>query len=214
MKQLFLVDWAIQPDGDPSDLQQLKQDPIDQPGDATIVTVPSGPYGSKDPNVHLLLESINAARFSITITTPYFVPNEVLATALLNATYRGVKVTLIVPAIADSAAVTWAARRYFDDMLSAGVRILLYNGGLLHTKSIAVDDEYALFGTVNFDNRSLHLNFEMMLLIFDRQFMVDINKLHLSYAEKCSPVDPNTWYHRPLTERLKEGASYLISPLL
>ena len=160
------------------------------------------------------LESINAARFSITITTPYFVPNEVLATALLNATYRGVKVTLIVPAIADSAAVTWAARRYFDDMLSAGVRILLYNGGLLHTKSIAVDDEYALFGTVNFDNRSLHLNFEMMLLIFDRQFMVDINKLHLSYAEKCSPVDPNTWYHRPLTERLKEGASYLISPLL
>lgn len=214
LETTFSVDWAIQPDGDPSDLQQLKQDPIEQPGDATIVAVPSGPYGSKDPNVHLLLESINAARFSITITTPYFVPNEVLATALLNATYRGVKVTLIVPAVADSSAVTWAARRYFDDMLSAGVHILLYHGGLLHTKSIAVDDEYALFGTVNFDNRSLHLNFEMMLLIFDRQFMADINKLHLSYAEKCSPVDPNTWYHRPLTERLKEGASYLISPLL
>ena len=214
LETTFLVDWAIQPDGDPSDLQQLKQNLIEQPGEATIVAVPSGPYGSKEPNLHLLLESINAARFSITITTPYFVPNEVLATALLNAAYRGVKTTLIVPAVADSSAVTWAARRYFDDLLSAGIRILLYHGGLLHTKSIAVDDEYALFGTVNFDNRSLHLNFEMMLLIFDREFIDNINKLHLSYAEKCSPVDPDLWYHRPLIERLKEGASYLISPLL
>lgn len=215
LEATFLVDWAIQPDGDPSDLQRSEADiSVEQPGSATIVTVPSGPYGTHDPNVYLLLEAINAARFHITITTPYFVPNEVLATALLNATHRGVKITLIVPAQADSYAVTWAARRYYDDMLSAGVRILLYHGGLLHTKSIAVDDEYVLFGTVNFDNRSLHLNFEMMLLIFDSDFVTDIKKLHNSYAEKCSPLDPTTWRDRPISERLKEGACYLISPLL
>ena len=199
----------------PSDLEWVHSvPPIPQLGTATIVTVPSGPYGHKDPNLYLLLDAINAARFNITITTPYFVPNEGLATALLSAAYRGVKIRLIVPANADSKAVTWAARRYFDDMLSAGVEVLLYNGGLLHTKSISVDDEYAVFGTVNFDNRSIHLNFEMMLLIFDAGFIQDIKKLHDSYAEQCSRLDPETWYRRPVSERLKEGACYLISPLL
>ena len=215
LRATFLIDWAIQPDGDPSDLERVHSvPPIPQLGTATIVTVPSGPYGQKDPNLYLLLDTINAARFNITITTPYFVPNEGLATALLSAAYRGVKIRLIVPANADSKAVTWAARRYFDDMLSAGVEVLLYNGGLLHTKSISVDDEYAVFGTVNFDNRSIHLNFEMMLLIFDAGFIHDLKKLHDSYAEQCSRLDPETWYRRPVSERLKEGACYLISPLL
>lgn len=132
----------------------------------------------------------------------------------MSAAYRGVKITLIVPSRADSRAVTWAARRYFDDMLAAGVNILLFSGGLLHTKSISVDDEYAVFGTVNFDNRSIHLNFEMMLLIFDTGFIQDIKKLHDSYADQCSRLDPDAWRHRPLSERLKEGACYLISPLL
>ena len=94
------------------------------------------------------------------------------------------------------------------------MRILLYNGGLLHTKSVAVDDEYALFGTVNFDNRSLHLNFEMMLLIFDPVFLCDIKKLHRLYESKCSSVNTEVWQRRPLVDRLKEGACYLISPLL
>lgn len=215
LRSTFLIDWAIQPDGDPSDLERVHTSfKIPQPGTATIVTVPSGPYGHKDPNLYLLLDAINAARFNITITTPYFVPNEGLATALLSAAYRGVKITLIVPAKADNKAVTWAARRYFDDMLAAGIEVLLYKGGLLHTKSIAVDDEYAVFGTVNFDNRSIHLNFEMMLLIFDSEFIQDIKKLHDSYAEQCSRLDSETWYRRPMSERLKEGACYLISPLL
>ena len=215
LRATFQIDWAIQPDGDPSDLERVHAvRKIPQFGNATIVTVPSGPYGHQDPNLYLLLDAINAARFNITITTPYFVPNEGLATALLSAAYRGVKITLIVPSRADSWAVTWAARRYFDDMLAAGVSILLYNGGLLHTKSISVDDEYAVFGTVNFDNRSIHLNFEMMLLIFDTDFIQDIKKLQDSYAEQCSRLDPGTLRNRPMSERLKEGACYLISPLL
>lgn len=215
LESMFLNDWALQPDGDLSDLEEIVESTcIDQPGSATVVTVPSGPYGMRDSNLFLLLDSINAARFSLTITTPYFVPNEVLATALLNAAHRGVEVTLIIPAEADSRTVSWAARRYFDDLLGANIRILLYHGGLLHTKSVAVDDEYALFGTVNFDNRSLHLNFEMMLLIFDPAFMADIKKLHLLYESKCSRVDAAAWKKRPLLDRLKEGASYLVSPLL
>ncbi len=157
---------------------------------------------------------VNDAQHSITITTPYFVPNEVLSAALLNAAYRGVAVKLIVPEKADSAMVSWAGRRHYHDLLEAGVKILTYHGGLLHTKSIAIDGEYAVFGTVNFDNRSLHLNFEMMLLIFDTNFLQALKHLHQQYETQCNMVDAENWHKRPISAKLKEGAAYLLAPLL
>jgi cardiolipin synthase len=215
LEGIFLTDWALQPDGDPSDMDPLPlNDLYEQPGEATTVVVPSGPLLSHNTGQSLLLEAINAARFSLCITTPYFIPSEALAAALEVAARRGVKVTLIIPELADSRTVTYAGRRYFDDLLTAGIRILLYRGGLLHTKSIAVDDTYAVFGTVNFDNRSIQLDFEVSMLIFDEQFMADIKKLHQHYAEQCREIDPSQWRHRPISDRLKEGASYLLSPLL
>lgn len=215
LKVTFVNDWALQPDGDMSDIEVEKpKDPIPQQGKGAVVTVPSGPYTQREANLYLLLQAINDAHYSITITTPYFVPNEVLSAALLNAAYRGVSITLIVPEKADSAMVSWAGRRHYHDLLEAGVRILSYHGGLLHTKSIAIDDEYAVFGTVNFDNRSLHLNFEMMLLIFDTDFLQALKKLHEQYSTQCSQIDATSWSNRPLSDRLKEGASYLLAPLL
>ncbi|EJW93303.1 cardiolipin synthetase, partial [gut metagenome] len=171
-----------------------------------VVTVPSGPYSQREANLYLLLQAINDAQHSITITTPYFVPNEVLSAALLNAAYRGVSVTLIVPEKADSAMVSWAGRRHYHDLLEAGVRILTYHGGLLHTKSIAIDGEYAVFGTVNFDNRSLHLNFEMMLLIFDTSFLQALKKLHEQYETQCNPIDAKNWQKRPIYGKIERGS--------
>ena len=215
LKITFVNDWALQPDGDMSDIEPARDHaPIPQKGHASVVTVPSGPYTQREANLYLLLEAINGARHSITVTTPYFVPNEVLSAALLNAAYRGVDVKLIVPEKADSAMVGWAGRRHFHDLLEAGAQILSYRGGLLHTKSIAIDDEYAVFGTVNFDNRSLHLNFEMMLLIFDADFLQALKKLHEHYESQCSLIEAKSWAKRPLSDKLKEGAAYLLAPLL
>lgn len=215
LKITFVNDWALQPDGDMSDIEPPRDHaPILQKGHASVVTVPSGPYTQREANLYLLLEAINGARHSITVTTPYFVPNEVLSAALLNAAYRGVDVKLIVPENADSAMVGWAGRRHFHDLLEAGAQILSYRGGLLHTKSIAIDDEYAVFGTVNFDNRSLHLNFEMMLLIFDTDFLQALKKLHEHYESQCSLIEAKSWAKRPLSDKLKEGAAYLLAPLL
>lgn len=215
LEAIFLTDWALQPDGDPSDMDILPLHELyEQPGNATTVVVPSGPLHGYNPGQNLLLESINAARFSLCITTPYFIPSEALAAALEVASRRGVKVTLIIPERADSRTVTYAGRRYFDDLLTAGIRILLYRGGLLHTKSLAVDDSFAVFGTVNFDNRSIQLDFEVSMLIFDEKFMADIKKLHEQYAAQSREIDPAGWRKRPVSDRLKEGASYLLSPLL
>ena len=77
-----------------------------------------------------------------------------------------------------------------------------------------MDDDFALFGTVNLDNRSLHLNFEMMLLVFDPAFVKALVTLMKSYEAACSVVDPATWHQRSLKERFLEGVCYLVSPLL
>ena len=162
----------------------------------------------------LVLESIASAQSTLTVTTPYFIPNESVVAALKNAVLRGVDVRLIVPRRCDGALVNWAMRRYFDDLLAGGVKIYLYEAGMLHTKSISIDGEVGIFGTLNIDNRSMHLNFELMMAIFDRQFVADLDSLTTDYMRKSSLLDPIRWRKRPLSNRLKEGASYLVSPLL
>ena len=77
-----------------------------------------------------------------------------------------------------------------------------------------MDDDFALFGTVNLDNRSLHLNFEMMLLVFDPAFVKSLVALMKTYEARCSVIDPATWHRRPLKVRFLEGVCYLVSPLL
>ena len=146
--------------------------------------------------------------------TPYFVPGEALALALQNAAVRGVKVLLIVAEKSDSRPVDYASRRYFEDLLRAGVKIFLHKKGMLHTKSIIIDGEVSLFGTVNMDMRSMHLNYELMLLVFDREFNRKIAMLNNQYEADSEQIALAKWYKRPIIERMKEGACYLISPLL
>jgi len=98
--------------------------------------------------------------------------------------------------------------------MAAGVRIAEFKGGLLHTKSLLIDRRIAMFGSVNFDMRSLHLNFEISLLIYNIEFCQRLNMLLQSYLQKSSFVDPVAWAKRSRLQRLKENAAYLISPLL
>ncbi len=214
MQLVFTTDWCLQPSQQQSKLPSLDLKEQPRTGEATSVLVPSGPYSVHDPNLYLLLEAIGQARHSLTITTPYFVPNETLMTALQTAAFRGVRIQLIIPERGNNAPVTWAGRRHFEALLDAGVNIWLYHGGLLHTKSIEIDGKIALFGTVNLDNRSLHLNFETTLLAYDTAFLSALQALHNTYISASTRVQICDWKARPLKHRLKEGLGYLISPLL
>ena len=215
LETVCLFDWALLSDGDPSDAELPPENEIKlNTGVATIATIPSGPANRDDRNLLLILEAIGRAEHTLTITTPYFIPTESVISAIINARLRGAEVTLIVPERCDSAASGWAMRRYFDVLLEVGVKIMLYEGGLLHTKSIVVDNEFAVFGTLNIDNRSLHLNFELMMSIFDKNFVRSLTALHKTYEMHCSVIDPAIWRQRPISDRIKEGATYLISPLL
>lgn len=187
---------------------------FDAPDQATVMIVPSGPGTTNDANQRLILEAIHRAKRNVEIVTPYFIPGEALALALQNAAIKGVRVTLILSEKSDAPMVNYASHRYFDDLLKSGVRILLYKKGMLHTKSITVDGELSLFGTVNMDMRSMHLNYELMLLVFDKEFSRKVSALNSTYAESASEINLYLWYKRSVWERMKEGASYLLSPLL
>jgi cardiolipin synthase len=176
--------------------------------------VPSGPAFRPEAIHQLLLTTIYLARRELLITTPYFVPDDTLFTALISAAHRGVEVTIVVPSKVDSRLVRYASRSLFDDLLSAGVQIAGFNGGLLHTKSITVDGEICVFGSVNLDMRSLWLDFEISLFIYDLNFIAEVRAMQAKYIEDSEMMDLNEWRKRSKTQQFIENAAHLVGPLL
>ena len=99
-------------------------------------------------------------------------------------------------------------------MLAAGILIFGFKGGLLHTKSVVVDRELVLFGSVNLDIRSFWLDFEVTLGVYDPDFAQRLLALQDKYIEDSIPVHLQTWQQRPGTERFIENLARLASPLL
>jgi cardiolipin synthase len=188
--------------------------PTSAQGAAPVQVLASGPGESGDGLLQIMLALINGARSEVVLTTPYFVPEDSLVTALRGAAARGVRVLVVLPRRIDSLLVRHASRSFFDEVISAGCEIHEFKGGLLHTKSISVDGEKAMFGTANFDMRSLWLNYEVSLLVYDTQFVADLRALQQSYLEDAEPVMLVPWGQRPVGARLIESTMRLMTPLL
>lgn len=183
-------------------------------GNGHVQIFPSGPQTSRVRIDALLLTAIYAARREIVLTTPYFVPGEALLTALRSAALRGVRVILIVPEKIDSRLVRYASEAYNEDLLEVGVTILRFRDGLLHTKSVVVDEEFTVFGTVNLDLRSFELNFELSLIAFDHEFSAATRALQRAYESRSRALRLDEWRARPRSRRLLENAVQMMSPLL
>jgi cardiolipin synthase len=183
-------------------------------GPVALQAYPSGPGFAYQHVESVILTAIYAARRELVLTTPYFAPGESVVTALRTAANRGVDVVLLLPWQCDSRLVQQASASYFDELLAAGVRIHRFHGGLLHTKSMVIDRELSVFGTVNFDLRSFHLNFELSMLIYDRPFAEELLALQRRYLEDCELLDLDAWRARPFWRRMVENAAQLASPLL
>lgn len=212
---LFAWDWAMETGEDFPVPGEPQVGAPQKPGEHAVVqTVPSGPSFEAPAIVQLLLSAVYGARKELTLTTPYFVPDEPLIGALRAAAQRGVRVRLIVPEKVDSFLARQASRAFYGDLLDAGVEILQFRGGLLHTKSVVVDRELALFGTLNLDMRSFMLNFEVTLIIYGGSFAERLAMLQAGYAEQSEPIDRQEWRRRPALQRFFENVMHLVSPLL
>ncbi|MBW7983226.1 cardiolipin synthase [Enterobacillus tribolii] len=188
--------------------------PFEQESGHIIQVIASGP-GFPEEMIHqALLTAIYAARHQLVMTTPYFVPSDDLLHAICTAALRGVDVSIIVPMKNDSMMVGWASRSFFAELLEAGVKVYQFEGGLLHTKSVLVDGQLSLVGTVNLDMRSLWLNFEITLVIDDDGFGTDLACVQDDYIARSTLLDQEKWLQRPLWQRIVERLFYFFSPLL
>jgi cardiolipin synthase len=162
----------------------------------------------------MILTTIYSARREIILTTPYFVPDDAVLIALISAANRGVEVTIVIPDKNDSRLAHLASQSVFDELLEAGVRIARFRGGLLHTKSVCVDGEFCVFGSVNLDMRSLWLNFEISLIILDTGMTSRIHEMQRTYVRDSEIVDPAEWVRLPLHRKFIINAAHLVAPLL
>ena len=188
--------------------------PFEEASGHIIQVIASGPGFPEDVIHQALLTAVYSAREQLIMTTPYFVPSDDLLHAICTAALRGVDVSLIVPQKNDSLLVGWASRAFFTELLAAGVKIYQFSDGLLHTKSVLVDGELCLVGTVNLDMRSLWLNFEVTLVIDDAGFGDDLSCVQQDYILRSQLLDGREWAKRPYWRRIIERLFYFFSPLL
>lgn len=211
----MLGDWMIETG---ESIHHLVQDSgvrlIEPDGHVDMQVIPSGPGETADGLLQMLLGLINAAQHELIMTTPYFVPDDSLLRAVRGAAGRGVQVSLIMPEKVDSLLTRYASRSYYDELLDVGVRLYLYRGGLLHTKSIMVDGTMSMFGTVNLDMRSLWLNYEVALFVYSGEFATELRALQQTYIADSDPLQADQWEQRPFPPRLLENTLRLVSPLL
>jgi cardiolipin synthase A/B len=209
----FAFDWSVDnPNITHFNDRSLPTAPIE--GAAIAQQFASGPVYRDDILYQVMLSAIIDAREELIITTPYFGPDDGLLQALMASARRGVKVTLILPKLNDSTLVSWSSKSFYADLLTAGVKIAEFHGGLLHTKSLLIDRRIAIFGSVNFDQRSLRLNFEISLIVYNDEFCAKLEKLIETYLAQSDYVDPIKWAKRPRWMHYLENAAHLTSPLL
>ena len=211
----FQTDWHIETSAKGLTLPDLTgEQKIIKHGESAVQVLPSGPANRVEAIERILITAIYAARHELVITTPYFVPSEALQMALSSAAQRGVKVILILPAKVDSILARLASSTFKGELLDAGVFVAQFYGGLLHTKSVTIDQRISLFGSLNMDPRSFRLNFEITLAIYDAEFTQSLRALQQTYIDQSEMMDKQAWHGRSRLIRFTENLARLVSPLL
>ena len=211
---VFVTDWF----SETKDLLPLNYSPVvlsEEPGQLDAQVVPSGPSFENDNNLKLFAAVIQNARRRISITSPYFVPDETIQMAMVTAGSRGLDVELFVSEISDQFMVFHAQRSYYEQLLRAGVKIYLYRAPtVLHAKHLSIDDDVAIIGSSNMDIRSLSLHMELMVLVHGADFVNDLRAVEDDYRSKSRQVTLDEWLKRPRTEKAFDNLMRMTSALM
>ena len=176
--------------------------------------VGSGPMNRYDNIALCFLKAISGATRSIYIQTPYFLPTDGLLHALEAAALSNVDVRIMIPRKTDSIMLQYASFSYISQCLQAGIKIYLYEAGMLHAKMMVIDDSVVTAGSTNFDFRSFENNFEANLIIYDKEINRKMRDIFFEDLRQCTKLRFSTWHQRPRIQRTFESIVRLVSPIL
>jgi cardiolipin synthase len=211
-QHLFASDWMTYAEEDISAL--LLEPVVPAEGGFAAQVVASGPTVRHSAMPEMFQSLMYAARRELTVTTPYYVPHESMQAALCAAAFRGVATTIVFPARNDNVAVAAASRSYYHDLLSAGVRIMEFQGGLLHAKTLTVDGRATLIGSANMDRRSFDLNYENNLLLWDEATTAAVRARQdtfIAQSREVTLAEVQAW---PIYRRLWNNTLAVLGPVL
>lgn len=209
---LFVSDWLADGSDDPSHC--LSDTPESSSDGITAQVFGTGPTLPYDAMPSCFASLIHSAREQLTITTPYFVPDEQILFALTAAARRGVATRLILPARVDSRFVAATCKSYYRDLVAAGVELYEYHCGLLHAKTMVADRTVSLIGSANLDRRSFELNFENNILFTDPAFAGQVMARQADYLADSRRVTMEDIERFTLGQRLWQNSVAMLSPLL
>ncbi|AMP14715.1 cardiolipin synthase [Collimonas pratensis] len=183
-------------------------------GQATALIAATGPADAQETCSLFFVQAIHAARQRLWLTTPYLVPDSAVNAALQLAVFRGVDVRILIPAIADHRTVFLASTLYAHELVRAGVRIFRYQPGFIHQKVMLIDDDTASVGSMNLDNRSLRLNFEITSLNIDSTFAGEVETMLQADFAQGREIDVADYARLHYLYRVLIHVARLLSPLL
>ena len=217
LNAVFAGDWSLEDESSKwQDLvTKIDSDEIHCVDEAqNVQVIPSSPGAFKNSIHEIIMGLLYNADKRITITTPYFIPTEAMLNALCSKSISGCDVTLIVPKKSDSLLVKFASHSVYDQLLMAGVKIALFDEGLLHSKIITVDEKLSFVGSHNMDMRSFYINFEVSLMAYSSEFCAELYARQKNYIERSETLILNDWNKRPYGQKITENIFRLLSPIL
>lgn len=211
----FAVDWKFM--GHALLCDDVNSRPVPLPGsinDVMVQLITSGPTNRWGNMLLIFLKAISTAKRRIFLQTPYFLPSDGLLKALESAALSGVDVRVMLPRRSDSWILTYASRSYVEECLLAGIKIYLYEAGMLHGKVLLVDDVFASTGSTNFDFRSFEHNFEENVVTYSEEVNAALAAQFMEDSNECTRLKLAEWNRRPKSDKAKESIFRLLSPIL
>ncbi|ANF58829.1 cardiolipin synthase [Halotalea alkalilenta] len=210
LQYTFAEDWYWSA----GELPTLCVPPRRDAGQMRCQALPFGPADIYETCMLSLVEAINRARRRLWLTTPYLVPDEAVSAALTLAVQRGVEVRILVPSRPDHLIVYLASQFCARQAVHDGIEIYRYLPGFIHQKVWLVDDDFAVIGSANLDNRSLRLNFEQMVAVFDQGFASEVAAMLERDFEQARRLDRAQLDAVPRWRQAVERVAHLFSPVL
>jgi cardiolipin synthase len=181
--------------------------------EGSTIVVSTGPADRGNLCLLSLLHLINGAKKRIWITTPYFVPPEAMSHALALAVLRGVDVRIILTKVTDNLILDRASTVYIEALLRAGIKFYRFRPGFMHQKVLLIDESGAI-GSVNLDNRSIFINFEIMAISTEVKFVRELHEMLQNDLDLSEPVSLEEFAKKPVLRRLLARVVNLFAPVL